>query len=632
MTSQHRRTARSLVLLSLAAALHTAAVRAESGGPLDPQFSYQGRLNDAAGPATGLFDLRFDLYNQATGGGQIGSSAFRPAVSATGGFFTVDLDFGGPALFNGDGRWLEIFVRPAGTTAPYVRLDPRQRIAPVPYALRALTANTVLPGSINSTHLAPGSIDGSRLAPGAVDSSRLYTTGAAPSGGSVLTWDAPSGAFRWAAPASQAWQLGGNAGTNPATQFIGTSDNVPLVLRAGNVRSLELRSVSRLFGAPFATSGEDSMNLLAGSSYNTISSGTIGAVIAGGGGLTWDSFFGSTAYPNSTQSDYSTISGGRDNSLYGDSTGGVIGGGTGNRLFGGSPGSVIPGGEGNFIHFAAPGSFAAGTRAHALFAGSFVWSDRQPGDFYNSAENQCAIRAAGGLHLESNKGITQNASDSPIITRGWDPFGSSAGDKSGHGRWGLFMEPFNLVCGIPDVAGRGFEVAKYKTDGTRSALFTVGQNGAVWSNSSASFTTVTIRGGADLAEPFDTGEEIIPPGSVVVIDGDGTGKLARSTTACDTRVAGVVSGANGIHPGLCLSQEGVNEDGTKVALTGRVYCLCDAASAAIQPGDLLTTAATPGHAMKAPRGDAARGAILGKAMSSLAKGEKGHVLILVTLQ
>ncbi len=50
------------------------------------------------------------------------------------------------------------------------------------------------------------------------------------------------------------------------------------------------------------------------------------------------------------------------------------------------------------------------------------------------------------------------------------------------------------------------------------------------------------------------------------------------------------------------------------------------------PGDLLTTADTPGHAMKAPRGEKARGAILGKAMSSLAKGERGHVLILVTLQ
>ena len=30
--------------------------------------------------------------------------------------------------------------------------------------------------------------------------------------------------------------------------------------------------------------------------------------------------------------------------------------------------------------------------------------------------------------------------------------------------------------------------------------------------------------------------------------------------------------------------------------------------------------------------DAATGAILGKAMSSLAKGERGHVLVLVSLQ
>lgn len=624
---------RSLYLPGLAALLAAAVPAAAQ--TVDPQFSYQGRLNDAHGPATGLFDMRFDLYTAETGGAQIGTSLLRNAVGVTGGFFSTELDFGGGGAFDGSARWLEVYVRPSGTAAPYTRLDPRQRIAPVPYALRALSAGSVATGSITDASISPGGLTGAVLMNGSIGGQHLNLTGAPPSAGQLLSWDGGSGAFTWTnppAPPPPAWLLGGNTGTTPASDFIGTLDNAPLQFRAGGYRTLELTRSSRSFGFPFITGGVDTSNILAGFSSNSIAAGVIGATIAGGGSESWD-IFGPGAYePNTTQSDFSTVSGGNHNTILNESTGAVISGGSNNTINTGATGSVIPGGENNTVFFGASGALAAGTNALAGFSGSFVWSDRQSGQFAATDANQFAVRAENGLYLSSNKGIRLNAADSPIVTRGWDAFDGTAGNKAGHGRWGLFMEPFNLVCGIPEVSGRGFEVAKYRTDGTRTSLFTVGQSGAVWSNSSASFTTVTIRGGADLAEPFDTGDEVIAPGSVVVIDGDGTGRLARSSKACDTRVAGVVSGANGINPGLCLSQEGVNEDGTKVALTGRVYCLCDAAGAAIVPGDLLTTADTPGHAMKAPRGEKARGAILGKAMSSLAKGERGHVLILVTLQ
>ena len=81
-----------------------------------------------------------------------------------------------------------------------------------------------------------------------------------------------------------------------------------------------------------------------------------------------------------------------------------------------------------------------------------------------------------------------------------------------------------------------------------------------------------------------------------------------------------------------MSQSGSAVDGEfPVALTGRVFCLADAASDSIEPGDLLTTSNIPGHAMKVTDCARARGAILGKAMSSLKQGQ-GLVLILVTLQ
>ena len=146
----------------------------------------------------------------------------------------------------------------------------------------------------------------------------------------------------------------------------------------------------------------------------------------------------------------------------------------------------------------------------------------------------------------------------------------------------------------------------------------------------ASVRVLTIRGGADLAEPFQMKEEELEKGSVVVIDSEHPGRLKCSKKAYDRRVAGIVSGANGVNPGIALQQEGVMEGGQNVALSGRVYVQADASTGAIKPGDMLTTSDTPGHAMKV-RDPRAQGAVIGKAMSGL-EGGTGMVLVLVTLQ
>jgi hypothetical protein len=125
--------------------------------------------------------------------------------------------------------------------------------------------------------------------------------------------------------------------------------------------------------------------------------------------------------------------------------------------------------------------------------------------------------------------------------------------------------------------------------------------------------------------------EQIAKGSVVVIDDAHPGQLKLSTLAYDTRVAGIISGANGINPGIALHQEGALEGGQNVALSGRVYVQADAEFGAIKAGDLLTTSSTPGHAMKVTNHANSQGAILGKAMSGLNEG-RGMVLVLVTLQ
>src|SRR5262249_34119700 len=153
-------------------------------------------------------------------------------------------------------------------------------------------------------------------------------------------------------------------------------------------------------------------------------------------------------------------------------------------------------------------------------------------------------------------------------------------------------------------------------------------------------SALQITGGADFAENFevnleeankDAGPAKIQAGMVVSIDPDNPGKLQLSAQAYDRSVAGIISGGGGIKPGMTMSQEGTAAGKYPVALSGRVYCWADATHGAIKPGDMLTTSALPGYAMKVTDAAMAQGAIIGKAMTGLKEG-KGLVLVLVTLQ
>lgn len=147
---------------------------------------------------------------------------------------------------------------------------------------------------------------------------------------------------------------------------------------------------------------------------------------------------------------------------------------------------------------------------------------------------------------------------------------------------------------------------------------------------------IEVVGGSDVAEPYHiaaVGAANPLPGMVVAIDPDKIGQMRVASQAYDKTVAGIISGANGIKPGITLRQEGTVADGTlPVASIGRVWCWCDAdANGAIEAGDMLTTSDTPGHAMKVSDHNRANGAVIGKAMSTLKSG-KGLVLVLVSLK
>jgi hypothetical protein len=135
---------------------------------------------------------------------------------------------------------------------------------------------------------------------------------------------------------------------------------------------------------------------------------------------------------------------------------------------------------------------------------------------------------------------------------------------------------------------------------------------------------------ADCAEIFDiAGVEVVDPGSVMVLDDEGT--LRQSSRPYDKRVAGVISGGGHYKPGIVLDAGLSRGTRQPVALLGKVYCKADARFGPIDVGDLLTTSPTPGHAMKADDPAQAFGAVIGKALRPLTEGQ-GLVPILIALQ
>lgn len=107
--------------------------------PMGTAFTYQGRLTDTGSPANGLYDLQFTLYDSADNGTQQGNIITKGDLDVSDGYFTVELDFAvpDPNIFNGNGRWLEVGVRPGDSDDGFTTLTPRQKVTPTPYALYA---------------------------------------------------------------------------------------------------------------------------------------------------------------------------------------------------------------------------------------------------------------------------------------------------------------------------------------------------------------------------------------------------------------------------------------------------------------------------------------------------------------
>lgn len=241
-------------------------------------------------------------------------------------------------------------------------------------------------------------------------------------------------------------------------------------------------------------------------------------------------------------------------------------------------------------------------------------------------------RVGIGAEFPDGKFQVNSSNEAAIIGKhvgGW--VGVYGESNSSVGVWGNSISS----VGVQGSTAAGFTSGVYGYATNASGYGGIFRNTAggpaLWADGLAFVKTLQILGGADIVEGFETGENALEAGTVVVIDEHRPGELRASDRAYDHRVAGVVSGAGGIEPGLKLGQEGKLDGDTPVAMSGRVYVRCSAENGAIRPGDLLTTASTAGHAMRSSDPARANGAVIGKAMSALDRGT-GLVLVLVNLQ
>jgi sugar lactone lactonase YvrE len=583
---------------------------------LPPTVTYQGRLLDDSSVADGLYDLRFAAYNEEGDSNPL-TVAGAQDVDVIDGYFTVQLGLDGVG-FNGDGvHWLEVAVRDANSNDPcdYVKLSPRQQLTPTPYAVYAESAG----------------VDNDWMVAG----NDMYSI--------------PSGRV-------------GIGTTSPSSKFHVEDDStndVKITIHNQNDAGSE-----RLF---FGTSTSSDAGILVYGSTNTsypgkwrflnnktsghfdwLTGASVRMTLANNGDLG----IGTTSpeaklHIKSTQPEIRFEESDQSDKKW--------------HIAGYNSGLVfVETGEGNAMFIDEGGRVGIGTTSPAQKldvsgnVNASMYYDRNNTNYYvDPASTTYSAKFAGDvgigttapssrLQVEDNTTGDVSVKIHNLNNAGTERlyFGSSTSDA------------VMMVWGSSNTTYPGkWRFSNNKTSAhfdwitSGSVKMTLANNGnlGIGTGSPSAKLDVAgrirtevleITGGSDLSEQFEIkGEEQkVESGMVVCIDPASCGNLVVSQKAYDRTVAGIVSGAGGVKPGMLMGQKGTMADGEHpVALTGRAYCRADASNGAITPGDLLTTSDVAGHAMKVSDYNRAQGAILGKAMSSLNDG-RGLVLVLVTLQ
>ncbi len=226
-------------------------------------------------------------------------------------------------------------------------------------------------------------------------------------------------------------------------------------------------------------------------------------------------------------------------------------------------------------------------------------------------------------------------------------YGRSAG--SGYGVYGYSSQGTGVSGsstsseGVYGGSNAGVGVFGYSNSGVGISAMSSSNNPLeAWSSANRRFYVSNVGnvyadgtfnpGGADFAEMLPA-QSNLGPGDVLVINAES--KLARSTHAYQTNVAGVYSANPGFLGGASDDTELSNR--APLAVVGVVPVKVTTENGSIQPGDLLTTSSLPGHAMKADPITVngmtfySSGAIIGKALEAL-ESRTGVIKVLIVLQ
>lgn len=647
--------------LSFAAFLFMAGLSTAAFGQTTA-FTYQGHLKQNGSPANGNFNMTFKLFDApAPGGTQQGSTLTfdgaggNPApVSVASGLFTVQLDFGvGPYTAN-QNRWLEIAV--GGTT-----LTPRQALTPTPFALNTRGVNVASSGNVGIGTSAPAQ---KLSVVGTVQSTSggfMFPDGTTQTTASVV------GPGFWTSSGANIFNNNtGNVGigrTNPSFKLDTNSTNglgarIGMEAAGGGALVVACNPGDNrvwLEGYNSTDDGHATEMLVTGFAGGSLPQLTLKAANTTAQGLlTLDAGGDAAIFTGTGNSELNRylaiLNTAQFQSASGLKAGGIL---CSDNFFYANPGKndlIVKGVVG--IGTPTPGSSLTIQTVDSIFSSGVGWTHtdgtRDLSSICNSSGGWLGTRSNHALNFYTNNSaprMTVTASGLVGVNTTAPPHQFTV--ATGAGQFGVvhtdgIREVGTYVSASGGWLGTRSSHSLHFFTGNSNPLMTLATTGNLGIGTTGPAQKLDVNGtarvkilevvGADVAEKFPCSEAKPDPGSVMEIDPDQAGKLRLSRDAYNGRVAGVVSGAGDLSVGAVLGHLPGNEDAPPIALSGRVWVKCDAATAAINPGDMLTTSTTPGHAMKAADRDKSYGAVIGKAMTNLAKGKSGLVLVLVNLQ